>query len=244
MENISNLFQKILKSKNPEELNDFLIKLSEDPSNEYLNFIDHFINNLEIQILEKIKLNLIFVLGEIGKIVSMDEKYLEFLSETYYTSDRWIRKEIIQAFHKISENTALANKTIELVGYALNDDYIPIKISAQKVLLSLRVLPNKILKNIFHTLNSKESEVINYSSKIFEKHFKDTNQLFTSLKESENFKILKPQGVRTLLLICFKSLINLEALREMILGSDWPDTSKTVYLKEIKTYERILLKNL
>ncbi|MFX1572679.1 MAG: hypothetical protein ACFFB0_08020 [Promethearchaeota archaeon] len=244
MELIEDSFKKVKESKNPEELNNFLLELGKDPNVKYLNFIDYFINTLEPQILEKIIINLIFVLGEIGKNVSLDDKYLRFLSNTYYTSDRWIRREIIQAFHKISENTTLTNKIIKLVGYALNDDYIPIKIDAQKVLLTLKVLPNKILKNIFHTLNSKDSEVINYSSKICEKHFKDTDQLFTSLNESENFRILKPHGVRALLLSCFKSLINLEAFRETILNSKWSDTSKKLYLKEIETYESILLKNI
>ncbi len=244
MENISKSFQKILKSKNPEELNDFLVKLSEDPSDEYLNFIDYLINNLELQILEKIKLNLIFFLGELGKVVSLDQKYLEFLSETYYKSDRWVRREIIQTFYNISKKTKLTKNIIELVGYALNDDYIPIKVNTQKVLLNLDALPKSVLENLFRSLNSKESEMINYSSKIFEKHFKDSKQIFTSLNESGNYMTLKKHGVRTLLLICFKSLINLEALREMILSSNWPDTSKKIYLKEIETYESILLKNL
>jgi len=244
MELIEESYKKVKESKNPEKLNDFLVKLGEDPRSEYLNFIDYFINNLEPQILKKIQINIIYVLGEVGKVITLDEKYLKFLSETYYTSDRWIRREIIQAFHKISENTTLTNMIIELVGYALNDDYIPIKIDAQKVLLTLKLIPNKMLKNVFHTLNSQESEVINYSSKILEKQFKDTNQLFNSLNESENFMILKSHGVRALLLICFKSFINLDLFQEMIINSKWPDTSKKLYLKEIETYKRIILKNL
>ena len=244
MQNISNNFQEILKSKNPEEIIDFLFKLSKEPKVEYLNFIDYFINRVENQNFEKIKLNLIFFLGELGKVVSLDQKYLEFLSETYYNSDRWVRREIIQSFYNISKKTKLTKNIIELVGYALNDDYIPIKVNAQKVLLNLDALPKSVLENFFRLLNSREDEVINYSSKIFEKHFKDPNQIFTSLNKSENYMALKPHGVRALLLICFKSLINLEALKEMILGSNWPDTSKKSYLKEIETYESILLKNL
>ncbi|MFX1313627.1 MAG: hypothetical protein ACFFHD_13615 [Promethearchaeota archaeon] len=244
MQNISNNFQQIRKSKNPEEINDFLVKISKEPKVEYLNFIDYFINNLEPEILKKIQLNLVFALGQVGKVVELDEKYLIFLSKIYYTSDRWIRREIIEAFHNISKNTTLSDKIIELVGYALNDDYIPIKIEAQKILLSLKGIPNKILKNIFHTLNSNESEVINNNTKIFEKYFIDLNQLFTSLNQSENFKILRPQGIRVLLLICFKSLMKLEAFREKIINSKWSDTSRKLYLKQIETYESILLKNL
>jgi len=244
MKLIEGSFKKVKESKNPEKLNDFLVKLGEDPKGEYLDFIDYFINNLEPQILKKILLNLIFALGQVGKVVELDEKYLIFLSETYYTSDRWIRREIIQAFQNISENTTLTNKIIELVGYALNDDYTPIKIDAQKVLLTQTRIPDKVIKNIFHTLNSKEFEVINYSSKILEKQFKDTNQLFASLNESENFMILKSHGVRALLLICFKSFINLDLFQEMIINSKWPDTSKKLYVKEIETYKRIILKNL
>ncbi|MFX1304802.1 MAG: hypothetical protein ACFE9X_15720, partial [Promethearchaeota archaeon] len=112
--------------KDPEEINDFLIKLSENPNTEDLKRVDYFIDNLDPPIFEKIKLNLIFLLGEIGESTPIEDKYLNFLLETYYTSDRWIRNEIIQAIGKISKKIEITESIIKLIGYAVNDDYTPI----------------------------------------------------------------------------------------------------------------------
>ncbi len=55
MEILKNKFEEIKKVKNPEVINDFLMKLSEEPSIEYLNLIQYFIDNLETQSFQKIK---------------------------------------------------------------------------------------------------------------------------------------------------------------------------------------------
>lgn len=55
MEILKNKFEEIKKAKNPEVINDFLMKLSEEPSIEYLNLIQYFIDNLETQSFQKIK---------------------------------------------------------------------------------------------------------------------------------------------------------------------------------------------
>ena len=244
METKIDSFEKIVKSKNPEEINDFLIKLSENPSIDYLSFINYFIDNLESHILEKIKLNLIFIIGEIGEIAPLGDKYLEFLSETYYTSDRWVRNEIIQVFEKISKKSRIPDNVIQLIGHAINDDYELIKKSALRFLLDMDELPGFIFRNILYVLNSRETEAIEYCIKILERIIPDSNQLFTSMNESENYKVLKPHGIRALLLIYFKSLINLESFRERILNSSWESESKNLYIKEIETFEKILMKKL
>ncbi|MFX0137476.1 MAG: HEAT repeat domain-containing protein, partial [Candidatus Hodarchaeota archaeon] len=146
MELIKNNFQDL---KNPEEINDFLIKLSKNPSIDDLKYLKYFIDNLDAPIFEKIKLNLIFLLGEIGKSSLLEDIYLSFLIETYYTSDRWIRSEIIQAIGKISVKTEIKDNAIKLIGYAVNDDYSPIKINALKVLLNLREFPLFVRRNVF-----------------------------------------------------------------------------------------------
>ena len=115
MEILKNKFEEIKKAKNPEVINDFLMKLSEDPNIEYLNLLQYFIDNLETQTFEKVKLNIIFLLGEIGKLSTLDFKYLEFLLKAYYKSDRWVRNEIIQAFGKISKNTKLTDDIFKLI---------------------------------------------------------------------------------------------------------------------------------
>lgn len=230
--------------KDPEEINDFLIKLSENPNTEDLKRVDYFIDNLDPPIFEKIKLNLIFLLGEIGESTPIEDKYLNFLLETYYTSDRWIRNEIIQAIGKISKKIEITESIIKLIGYAVNDDYTPIKVNALKMLLDFRDLPLFIRRNIFLTLNLKDPELESFCVKIFEKFLPDFNQLFNSLDYSGNYEILKPKAIMALLLVYFKSPINLESFRQKILTSNWEDNYKEIYFREIDTYEKILLKRL
>ncbi|KKM89491.1 hypothetical protein LCGC14_1248190, partial [marine sediment metagenome] len=239
---IKKSFETIKKTRKPEEINNFLIKLSKNPIEEYLIFLDFFIKNLETQIFDKIKLNLIFLLGEIGKSTPLQQDYLEFISDSYYVSDRWIRNEIIQTINKISTQSELSEKIIELIGYAINDEYTPIRNNALKILLKLEVFPN--VKNIFQILNSKDSELVENGLEILTKFIPNSARLFDSLNSSNNYKILKIKAIRTVLLICFNSLIYLESLRDLILKSSWEKNYKEIYLKEIDTYERILLKKI
>jgi hypothetical protein len=244
MELIRLNFDKIKESNNPEAINDFLISLSEDPKEEYLNFLDYFINEAEERIYEKVKLNLIFVLGEIGKLTKVSDKYLQKLRDIYFTSDRWVRYEIIQAINKISKQTKLSDKILALLGNALNDDYLPVKKSVLEILKILEFLPNSILIQIFRVLNSKDSEVLDLCRQVLERVPIDSNSIFKSLDTSENYTILKPRAIRALLLMKFKSISNLEAFREMIFKSGWEFNIKERYLKEIDTLQRILLKTL
>ncbi len=235
-------FDEIKDSNNPDIINDFIIKLSENPNKQNLKYLKYLIDNLNTQILDKIKLNLIFVLGEIGNLTSLDENYLNFLHETYHHSDRWVRNEIIQAIEKISKISELNENVILLIGNALNDDYPPIKINALKVLLNLTQVPDFVFINIFRILNSKDSAVVEGCRRIL-KHL-DLYKLFSLLNKLDNYKILKQRAIRSLLVIQFKSIINLESFREMILSSNWIDSYRFNYLKEIDTFQRIIAKNL
>ncbi|MFX1377261.1 MAG: hypothetical protein ACFFA0_15770 [Promethearchaeota archaeon] len=244
MEYTKQKFDEIKKLKNPDLINDFIIKLSEEPKKEYLIYLKDLIKNLDIQILNKVCLNLIFVLGEIGKSNSIDEYHMNFLYETYHRSDRWIRNEIIQTIEKISNKSKLNEKIIYLIGNALRDDYDFIQFNALKVLLNLESFPDSIFKNIFHLLNLKNSSIIESCRHILDKIQLNHQQLFNLLNQSENYKILKQRGIRSLLLIQFKSIINLESFRDKILNSDWNEKYKENYLKELDTFQRILAKNI
>ena len=54
MKNIEHIFEKIKESKNPEEINDFLIKLAHNPKDESFPIIDFLIEKLDIEILERV----------------------------------------------------------------------------------------------------------------------------------------------------------------------------------------------
>jgi len=237
-------FDEIKDSNNPDIINDFIIKLSENPKEEHLKYLKYLIDNLDTQILNKITLNLIYALGELGNLTSLDENYLNFIHETYLHSDRWIRNEIIQAIDKISKKSHLNENIVLLIGGALNDDYPPIKINTLKVLLNLKQVPDFIFTNIFYVLNSKDSAVLEGCRRALEKIHLETYKLFSLLNQLDNYKILKPRAIRSLLLIQFKFIINLESFREIIESSNWDNSFKEKYLTEIDTFQRILIKNM
>lgn len=237
-------YRKAKESRDPEIINNFLIELGKNPKSEYLNLLDFFINDLEDQLYEKIKLNLIYVIGEIGNLTPLSNDFLELLYNTYYISDRWVRNEIIQAIDKISKNTELNEKTVELISNALNDEYSVIKISTLKLLSNFKNLPDNILKNLIRLMNSKDSEILEGCRRILKRIPQQPDRIFNLLNRSDHYKILKPRGIRSLLLIQFKSIVNAESFREMILNSNWDKTNKENFIKEIITFERILMKNL
>lgn len=237
-------YKEAKESRDPEILNDFLIELGKNPDVEYISFLDFFMNDLEKRLYEKIKLNLIYVLGEIGNLTPLSNDYLQFLYNTFYISDRWIRGEIVLSIEKISKNSPLDSNIIELIGKALRDDYLPVRINALKIILNLKNLPELILKSLFHVLNSKNSEVLEGCERILAKFSLDTNFLFNALNNLDNYKILKPRAIRSLLLMKFKSITNLETLREFVINTKWDASYKEQYLKEIDTMHRILLRSL
>lgn len=242
MQDIKINFNKIKKKNDPELINDFLIRISNQPSIEHFDFIDYFISNLKPEIKEKIKINLIYTIGELAKSHKIDVKYINYLIEQYYISDRWIRNEIIVALDKISINFDLSNEIIDFVSKTLNEDYVSIKISAIKLLEKCKVIPKTSYKNIFRTLNMAESETIESISKILDKEIKDENKLFDVLNLTENYKLLNKKSIRIILFNCINNLSNLEIFKNLISKSDWNEKEKNLYLKEINDYERIILK--
>ncbi|MFW9827131.1 MAG: hypothetical protein ACFFEY_05855 [Candidatus Thorarchaeota archaeon] len=244
MVSFENEFDSLKESNNPEILNEFLIKLSESPNIKYFEFIEYLISKLDNNIFEKIKLNLVYLIGEIAKTSVIDVKYLDFLNNTYYTSDRWVRDEIIQAIEKTSKRNEIGEKLIKLIGYGINDDYLPIRIDALKAILSLDKIPIFVYKNIFLALNSRENELEKISSEILSKNLSDYRELFNILDKAENYKICKSNAIRSLLLTFFQSTFNLEFFRKKILNSNWENEHKKMFLNEINTYEKIILKKI
>ena len=93
-------------------------------------------------------------------------------------------------------------------------------------------------------MNSKDSEILEGCRRILKRIPQQPDRIFNLLNRSDNYKILKQRGIRSLLLIQFKSVVNTESFREMISNSSWDDSYKENYKKEIDTFERILVKNI
>ncbi len=245
MSNLRDSFEKIKNNNNPDEINDFLIKIGNNPHLDYLSFLSYFITDIDPDIHEKIKINLVYALGELGKIEEVDDKHIDYLINEYYKSDRWVRNEVIIAFNKISTQLLLAETVIRLIGKSLNEDYTEIKKNALEALLHIDNIPKQVLENVLHILNSENTELENLGSNILKKNIFNEKDLFDLLNTSANYKILKKKGLRVLLIDFFNSLNYLERFKARILKTeDWDDIQKSIFLAEIDIFERILLKNI
>lgn len=248
MKKLLDQFEKLKNSNDSleaiDQINDFLVSLGKTPQIEYLQFIDFFKENSNPNTYESIKINLIYDLGEIGRLEKVDVKYLDYLIKEYYKSDRWIRNEIINAFEKIQINQRLSERVIELISHALNEDYNLIKNNALKTLLYAEELPTIALKNILKILNSSDTILLEHCTNVLQKVIINENGLFNLLNFEENYKILNKSSFRKILLIFYKLIINIKSFREKILKSSWDIEYIAIFLKEIDTFDHIITENL
>ena len=241
--NLEEQFNRVINSKDPEEIDDFLIEIGRNPQIKYLTFIEYFIENCDKSLFQKIKLNLIYALGEIGKLKSIPDKFTRFLIREYNGSDRWVRGEVIKTFEKLSSNTILDDSVIKLLGIASNEDYLPNSINALNILSKRMVkVPKTILRNIFNVINSSDSDLRESASGVLTKIVRNEEELFESLLQNDNYKILKKNAIRSLLVIYFKSIFSIELFRQKIIESKIESLQKDMILNEIKIYKSILSK--
>lgn len=242
MDEIEKIIIKIRNATNPQEINNILIELIKKPNIKLLAIIDYLLDSLPITILEKVKLNLIFLLGEIGNISVLNQKYLNFLIESYYNSDRWVRNEIIQAFLQILQYNEYNNEILEILKYALNEDYTPIKKGALNALMLCKVLPKIELKTLLKVLDTDNSEIVEKGILILKKYVQNGNDLFGRLDTSKNYTILSKSIIRTLIIAYFDSKDELESFRENINSSEWEDKYKVLCNTEITSFQNIFMK--
>ncbi len=243
MEDIENILLKIKDNTNPQEINDILIKLSKNPNEKTLVIVDYFLDSLNATILNKIKLNLIFLLGAIGSVTVLNRKYLNFLVESYFNSDRWVRNEIIQSFLVILQNHEYNNEIYQIIEHALNEDYAPIKKSALSVLMILKELPEKVLLTLLRVLNTNNEEIVEMGLKVLKRDVQTGDELFELLNISKGYTILNKSIVRVLILEYFDSISELELFIEKIDSSKWEEEYKILCNTEINSFQRILKKN-
>ncbi len=235
--------KELVKSEDTNLINNFLIEASRQPDNKNLKKINFLIKDASKSVLEKIKLNLIYFLGEFGKMQKLDAIYLQFLVKSYFNSDRWIRNEILEAFNKLSKENELSDEIINILTYALLEDYEPTKYNALNVIKKLDFLPDLILKNLLKILEHSSRELVESIIMIMKFHFENSQALFSMLNSSDNFTFLEKNAIRSLLVAYFDSIINLEAFRKKIIDSEWPEKHKTLFYNEIDTYQRILARS-
>ncbi len=242
MEDIEKTLLKIQDNPNSQEINDILIELSKNPSEKSLVIVDYFLDSLNSIILNKIKLNLIFLIGVIGSKTVLNRKYLNFLVESYFNSDRWVRNEIIQSFLVILQNHEYNNEIYQIIEHALNEDYAPIKKSALNVLMILKELPEKVVLTLLRVLDTNNDEILEMGLKILKRSVQTWDELFELLNISKGYTILNKFIVRVLILEYFDSISELESFIEKINSSKWEEEYKILCKTEIKSFQRILKK--
>jgi len=240
MEDIENILLEIQSNTNPQEINDILIQLSKNPNEKALAIVDYFIDSLNATILNKIKLNLIFLLGAIGNVTVLNKKYLDFLVESYYNSDRWVRNEIIQSFLIILQNHEYNTEIYQIIVHALNENYEPIKKSALSVLMILKEHPEKIALTLLRVLDTNNDEIVEMGLKILKRSVQTGNELFELLNILKGYTILNKSIIRVLILEHFDSISELETFLEKINSSKWEEEYKILCNTEINSFQRIL----
>ncbi|MFW9829518.1 MAG: hypothetical protein ACFFEY_18235, partial [Candidatus Thorarchaeota archaeon] len=198
-----NIFLESIKNEDFNSINDLLIEASRKAKKEDLIYFDYLIEKAKGSLLEKVKLNLIYLIGEIGENNILESKYLEYLIKSYFDSDRWIRNEIIQSLGKIVDKNEVSSEIYTILAYAVLEDYIPTKMNALKLLRRLKHVPNIIIKNIIKVIDVNNLEIVEYSIRVLKNHIKDEIALFNILNTNRNYTLLTKNSFRTLLIEYF-----------------------------------------
>ncbi|MHA1191314.1 MAG: hypothetical protein ACTSP9_03340 [Promethearchaeota archaeon] len=229
-----------VKSENYDDINEFLIEASKTPNLKNLIDIDYLITNSQDSFLYHFTINLVFLLGEIGKNHFLSDNYINFLIKTYFKSDRWIRNEILLAFSKSIRIDELFKNILDVIEFALVDDYDPITISALTIVHYTKKIPERFFPKIIKNIESKNPKIVQKSIKALKKHMKSTNVLYEILLKENTINLYSKQILRSLLLTFFKEVNLVEEFKEKIMNSDLDLAKKESLISEIKTYQRIL----
>ncbi|MBY8982430.1 MAG: hypothetical protein KGD57_05750 [Candidatus Lokiarchaeota archaeon] len=241
---LNNKIKRKLNSESIEEINDYIIKLSQNPNEESKNIIEYLINNLSHEHFRKIKINIIYLIGKIAEIKNIENNLIDFLLKQYHLSDRWERNEIIKTFEIISRNQELKKDVIKILTYSLNEEYSPIIRNILKIFLNLDILKEEIIRNVFLLLKIRDPVIYELSKKVIQKQIKNEAQLFVLLDDKNFYMKLDNKTFRKIIVSFFNSILNLEAFRKKIEETNWEEKSKKTFLVEINILQKILLKTL
>ena len=243
MEDLNKLKKEIINLKDSEKINDILIQLSKNITQDALTIVDFLIKELDINQLNKVNLNLVFLIGELGNMMKLEPKYLDYLVKLYYKSDRWVRNEILQAIFKILTFRTPDKVILNLIEDGLKEDYEPIQKNSLKVLSLYDDIPTETLRLIISMLKPIKTDLIELAVKILNRPFKNEETIFNFLNCHQNYKILNKERIRIILTEFLPTIQQLENFQKKITDSDWEDEIKTNILQEITTLERIFLKS-
>lgn len=230
-----------IELKDFDSINDFLIEISRAPNENDLKSIDILINVPDLELRKNYLLNLVFYLGEIGKIVILDQKYVNFMKTVYFQSDRWVRNEILTSILKFM-HVEKSEDLFIIIRNAITDEYPPIKLNAIKIINQIDTIPEDVLTRVMLNFRSDNSEIISYSSHIIKKIIKSNQILINLLKKVNDINPhIEIILIRNLLITLFESVMELEHFRDDLSESELPEEFKLKFLNEIKIMQKILL---
>jgi hypothetical protein len=247
MSEIQVQFERIKNSKDSKKINNFLISLSKIPNKQNLHYLQFFLEKSDPKLLNDIKLNIIYEIGEIGKLETIENNFIKFLMNQFFKSDRWIRNEIIVSLNKIMYKNNLPNSIFEIINFAISDDYEVLQLNSLKFLLNFNKIPNDLYNNLLRGFNSSDQQIVDLIASLLKKFIVGGSQLFKMLDDSKRYVLVNNAILRNLLMSFFSSafdLNDLDKFKSSISDSDWASNYKEFFLKEIETYLRILSKNL
>ena len=241
MNNIEGIITKIRESNfNLNLINDIVIELSQNPKLIHFKVIDYLLDTLNDEDLAKININIIYLLGELGKITILEQKYIQYLYETFYISDRWIRSEILKVIEKNIDIVKSNTTFIQVISSALKEEYETNTIIALKIILELEKFPAPLFKSFLNILNKAQPKLNEIMAKVIDRYLKDESLIFEFLNQNNNYRILEAHGLRLILQSFFPSISKIENFQSLIESSDWEDKSKSKFHKEIEIIRNLV----
>jgi hypothetical protein len=148
----------------------------------------------------------------------------------------------LKAFNEIAKNQRLNKLYIDLISNSLKEEYIPIVLNALDALWNYGNLSNSQIKNLLYIIDNKSSQILEKVRNLFRREINSYKELFKLLDNNQNYEILTKTRFRSLLITSFESIFELEEFKALLIDSNWDETYKEPLLREIDTFEKILLK--
>lgn len=238
-ENKSDFIKHLRRSLDLDFIDDIILNIADNPSPDVIDLILSIFNELSYDEISIFLLNLIFVIGEVGKSTEIPEEILHKLNEVYFKSDRWIRAEVVEALGKISMIRELKEKDLDVIFISLSDEYEGLQIKALEILIKKpEYVSNKNADRLITLLKSSNSIISDKAYKILKSIIHSESELITVINDSK-VKLSK-KILRKLITLFSSSIRNLIDLKFTIVNSAITSELKDLIFSEIETLIKIM----
>jgi hypothetical protein len=243
MDALSNKFNEFLRQGDTDKLNDLLIEWSNNPKDDYLKFIEALIYLKDLHIQNKLIINLVFLLGQIGQKIPIDSIFIEFLEESYYKSDKWVRAEILNAL-SIIRNVPLSSKLTQIVHYALGEEHPQSVLKALDLLSTIGTVSNEFDASLIKLINNPHPNVHLQCLKVLSRKVHSEGELFLLLNQENNYNYVQKIAFRSLIIQFCTQIVDAVRFKDRVMNANWNSEKKEEFLSELEIYIKILEKSL